>query len=157
MTNMLKIFSAFKLKGGIKFFKNAKQRVFSSTTKKGQKHENLWRTCQTVFFHAKPLLKRSNVWNLTFKMPTWQPDETSAVEMRSVHLNCAREHTRRISLGENDKFALTGSTVLKTTTSRKRQFVKRKVAFTIYIYISVTLRKVWGTRHGPVGSWFLWF
>jgi len=75
-------------------------------------------------------------------MPTWQPDETSAVEMRSVHLNCAREHTRRISLGENDKFALTGSTVLKTTTSRKRQFVKRKVAFTIYIYISVTLRKV---------------
>jgi len=23
--------------------------------------------------HAKPLLKRPNVWNLTVKMPTWQP------------------------------------------------------------------------------------
>ena len=36
MTNRLKIFSTFKLKGSIKFSKNAKQRVFSSTTKKAK-------------------------------------------------------------------------------------------------------------------------
>jgi len=41
--------------------KNAKQRFFSANTiEKGLKHAKLWRTCQTAFFHAKPLQIRPN-------------------------------------------------------------------------------------------------
>ena len=53
--------------------KNAKQCFFVPTaSKKGQKNAKLWRTCQTMFFHAKQLQKRPNFWNLAIKMPTWQ-------------------------------------------------------------------------------------
>jgi len=45
----------------------------ANTIKKGQKNAKLRHTCQTPFFHAKPLSKRPNFWNLALKMPTWQP------------------------------------------------------------------------------------
>ena len=40
---------------------------------KRPKNARLWRTCPTPLFHAKPLWKKPNFWNLALKIPIWQP------------------------------------------------------------------------------------
>jgi len=40
---------------------------------KRPKNAKLWRTCQTPFFHAKPLLKKPKFWNLTLKCQPGNP------------------------------------------------------------------------------------
>jgi len=40
---------------------------------KRPKNVKIWRTCQTPFFHAKPLSKRPNFWNLSLKCQPGNP------------------------------------------------------------------------------------
>jgi len=67
---------------------------------KRPKNAKLGRTCKTPLFHAKPLQKRPNFWNLALKMPTWQSWS------RSIASHQAKAKLKIACLDFNSNFAV---------------------------------------------------
>ena len=85
MQNKLKIFSKCKIKGN-KFFLKAKQLFFTANTTK---------TCQTAFFHAKPL-KKAKFLKMSVEMPTLLDTKSTACFQKLLFDVTKRTHIRAI-------------------------------------------------------------